>query len=398
MAAGVLVFFMNAGFALLESGSVRYKNYQNIMLKNLFDALASGVIWFIWGFAFAYGDPKKAAGGNGFIGTKYFFCVGLDEEGASNTYADWWFQFAFAATAMTIVSGSLAERVNIYAYISFALALTGFVYPTIVAWTWGGGWLADLGYYDFAGSGIVHMTGGFAGLAGAMILGPRIGRFSDARTKEPLKEEAEKVPEGSYKELTDKFMEGHIEIEHLHNYIRTYGTTLDDRGFAASNPNNVALGTMILWVGWMFFNGGSSLGLAKGNWNNAALAMVNTIIAPSSAGILTFFTRAYFTGQNTEYRLDFAAITNGLLAGAVAITAGCADVYPWAAFVIGIGGSLVYSAACVMMEKFKIDDPIEAVQVHGITGMYGVLVLGFFHKTNGVFYFDTATIDPTSPY
>lgn len=137
----------------------------------------------------------------------------------------------------------------------------------------------------------------------------------------------------------------------MHAYIRTYGTTLDDRGFAASNPNNVALGTMILWVGWMFFNGGSSLGLSGGGWKSAALAMVNTIIAPSAAGILTFFTRKHITGENKEFRLDFAAITNGLLAGAVSITAGCADVEPWAAFVIGLLGSLVYSGGCVLMNK-----------------------------------------------
>jgi Amt family ammonium transporter len=118
---------------------------------------------------------------------------------------------------------------------------------------------------------------------------------------------------------------------------------------------------MILWVGWMFFNGGSSLGLSGGNWKLAALAMVNTIIAPSAAGILTFWTRKHLTGENKEFRLDFAAITNGLLAGAVSITAGCADVEPWAAFVIGLLGSLVYSGGCVMMTKLKIDDPIEAV-------------------------------------
>ena len=230
---------------------------------------------------------------------------------------------------MTIVSGSLAERVNIYAYISFALVMTGFIYPTIVAWTWGSGWLYEMGFSDFAGSGIVHMTGGFAGLAGAIILGPRIGKFTDARTKEPFvksTEEEERI--GEYKDLTDKFLKGDIEIEHLHSFIRIYGTTLDDRGFAVSNPSNVAFGTMILWVGWMFFNGGSSLGLSDPDdgWTKASLAMVNTIIAPSSCGILTFFTRKYITNENKEFRLDFAAITNGLLAGAVSITAGCADV------------------------------------------------------------------------
>lgn len=198
---------------------------------------------------------------------------------------------------MTIVSGSLAERVNMYAYVFFALFLTGFIYPVVVAWTWGGGWLADFGYYDFAGSGIVHMVGGVAGVTGAMILGPRLGRFRDARTKGPLQDE-EAESEGTYEQITDKFMRNEIEIEQLHAYVKTYQDTLANRGFAAHSPNNVVLGTLILWVGWMFFNGGSSLGLSDpaDGWGAASLAMVNTIVAPSSAGITTFFTRKYITG------------------------------------------------------------------------------------------------------
>lgn len=145
---------------------------------------------------------------------------------------------------------------------------------------------------------------------------------------------------------------------------------------------------MILWVGWMFFNGGSSLGLSDpaDGWTKASLAMVNTIIAPSTAGITSFFTRKYITGENLEYRLDFDAIANGLLGGAVSITAGCADVEPWAAFVIGILGSFVYSSACVLLRKLEIDDPVEATQVHGFCGLWGCLALGLFHTEKGLFY------------
>lgn len=136
---------------------------------------------------------------------------------------------------------------------------------------------------------------------------------------------------------------------------------LDDRNISASSPNNIVLGTLILWVGWMFFNGGSSLGLTgDGGWDKASWAMVNTIIAPSSAGITSFFLRKYITGENKEYRLDFGAIGNGLLGGAVSITAGCADVEPWAAFIIGIIGAFVYCFACVLLKKLQIDDPVEA--------------------------------------
>lgn len=157
-------------------------------------------------------------------------------------------------------------------------------------------------------------------------------------------------------------MRSEVEIEHLHNYVRTYQQTLNERSFEAYSPNNVVFGTLILWVGWMFFNGGSSLGLSDptDGWGKASLAMVNTIIAPSAAGMTAFFTRKYVTGENHEYRLDFNAIGNGLLGGAVSITAGCADVDPWAALVIGIIGANVYSLACVILRKLKIDDPVEA--------------------------------------
>lgn len=191
MTAGVLVFFMNAGFALLESGTVRFKNFQNILLKNVMHALVGGLVWWGWGFAFAYGNVD-----GGFIGSKYFLGIGL---GASDDFQfhNWWFQYAFAATAATIVSGSVAERVNVYCYILFAFIMIGFIYPVIVAWTWGAGWLFVRGFDDFAGSGIVHLTGGIAGLVGTIICGPRLGRFRDARTGNKISDDEEKKPAGS---------------------------------------------------------------------------------------------------------------------------------------------------------------------------------------------------------
>lgn len=146
------------------------------------------------------------------------------------------------------------------------------------------------------------------------------------------------------------------------------------------------LGTLVLWVGWMFFNGGSSLTISGGGWKSAGKAMVNTILAPSAAGLLTFLTRKYITGQNKDHRLDFGALTNGLLAGCVSITASCAAVEPWAAIVIGLIGSVVYSGACVLTEKFEIDDPLEAFQVHGCCGIWGVIAMALFHSEKGCFY------------
>lgn len=168
------------------------------------------------------------------------------------------------------MSGSVAERVNVYTYVCFSILMFGFIYPLIAAWTWGRGWLYNFGYEDFAGSGVVHITGGFAGLMGAVICGPRLGRFEDMRTGEAIASDSStqvnQVDVGrrehdQYAELHRKFMSREIEIEHVHSFVRTYVTVLEERNFAASSPGQVALGTLILWVGWLFFNGGSTLGL-----------------------------------------------------------------------------------------------------------------------------------------
>jgi len=169
LVSGVMVFFMQSGFALLESGTVRFKNNQNILLKNCMDACIGGIIFWLCGYGFAYGAEE-----GGFIGSKYFAGSGFD---ADKKHAEWFFQFAFACTAATIVSGSLAERVNINTYLVFSLFMTGFVYPVVCCWTWGSGWLYKFGYVDFAGSGVVHLTGGVAGFMGAWISGPRIGMY-----------------------------------------------------------------------------------------------------------------------------------------------------------------------------------------------------------------------------
>lgn len=169
LVSGVIVFFMQSGFALLESGTVRFKNNQNVLLKNCMDACIGGIVWWLWGYGLAYGGEP-----GGFIGKKYFFGIGMEKE---KQYGAWYFQYAFACTAATIVSGSLAERVNINNYLLFSFAMTGFCYPLVACWTWGGGWLAALGYSDFAGSGVVHLTGGCAGFIGTAIMGPRLGYF-----------------------------------------------------------------------------------------------------------------------------------------------------------------------------------------------------------------------------
>lgn len=179
MFSGVIVFFMQTGFALLESGTVRFKNYQNILLKNMVDACIGAIVFWAFGFSAAFGSNEQG----GFIGfNKYIFCMGLgDEESENHGFEFWFFQYAFACTAATIVSGSIAERTQLQVYVVFSAYMTGFVYPVIVAWTWGNGWLQQLGFKDFAGSGIVHLTGGISGLVGSLIVGPRIGKFKAIR-------------------------------------------------------------------------------------------------------------------------------------------------------------------------------------------------------------------------
>jgi len=242
---------MQTGFALLEAGTVRFKNYQNILLKNCMDACIGGLVWWACGYAFAFGNVD-----GGFIGKKYFFASGKDMD-----YTMWFFQYAFACTAATIVSGSLAERVQINTYLLFSFFMTGFIYPVVVAWTWGGGWLtasdADgvsiWGYKDFAGSGVVHLVGGVSGLVGAIIAGPRLGRFPEvdaevAAQAQTDQNEVDPAPVGNsmraavynnpngYAEVIAKYEKGEWDINRVHEFVRMYACKLQEREIAPHSP------------------------------------------------------------------------------------------------------------------------------------------------------------------
>ena len=383
MTAGVIVFFMQAGFAMLESGSVRHKNYQNVLLKNCMDACIGGIVFWAWGYGFAYGDVD-----GGFIGKKYFF--GYNMEGQ---HAAWFFQFAFACTPASIASGSLAERVSIHNYLVFSFCITGFIYPIIVAWTWGGGWLAAMGFADFAGSGVVHLTGGIAGLTGAAICGPRLGRFDAIRTGGDIESSDTninpKVVDG-YRQVHQKFLSKEWDILRVHEFIKAYGNKLDSKSFAAHSPQHAVLGTLLLWIGWLCFNAGSSLALIGEDGSpvhlSAERAIMNTVLGASAGGLFTFVSRKVITGERKDVRLDFQGLTNGILAGLVCITASCDCVESWAAMLIGIIGSITYSLGCRALNAAKIDDPLEAFQVHGCCGIMGCIVLAFFKIDDGIFY------------
>jgi ammonium transporter, Amt family len=361
MFGGVLVFFMQAGFALLEGGMVRPKNTQSIMMKNLLDMTVGALGWYAFGFAIAYGEDNANAnavtrngieGYDGFIGTTGFFSKDKHVK-KIDSFAGWFFQFTFCATAATIVSGALAERAKFEGFAIISFWLSVFVYPVVVHWTWGLGWLYMENYTDFAGSGIVHLTGGTAALVGAIIMGPRIGRFA------PVADHEDGAP------AEPKIGEGPTSIA------------------------QVTLGTLVLWTGWYGFNGASSLGLSGGGSNVAGRAMLNSTISAAAGGVTTMLMSRYVLKPRTHF--DIVAICNGILAGLVGVTAGCDSMRSFAALFTGIIASFVYLSAERALAKAKIDDVIGAFPVHGACGIWGVLATGLFHMEKGLFYSEEFT-------
>ncbi|XP_020209131.1 ammonium transporter 1 member 1 [Cajanus cajan] len=342
-----LVFSMQLGFAMLCAGSVRAKNTMNIMLTNVLDAAAGGIFYYLFGFAFAWGAPS-----NGFIGKHFFGLKDVPTE--SIDYSNFLYQWAFAIAAAGITSGSIAERTQFVAYLIYSSFLTGFVYPVVSHWFWSvDGWasafkthnlLFSTGVIDFAGSGVVHMVGGVAGLWGALIEGPRIGRFDHA------------------------------------------GRAVALRGHSASL---VVLGTFMLWFGWYGFNPGSfnkilvtygDSGSYYGQWSAVGRTAVTTTLAGSTAALTTLFGKRVISGH-----WNVTDVCNGLLGGFAAITAGCSVVEPWAAIVCGFIASVVLIACNRLAEKVGFDDPLEAAQLHGGCGAWGVIFTALFAKKEYVY-------------
>lgn len=317
-----LVFLMQAGFAMVESGFTRAKNAANLIMKNLMDFSAGALLYFAFGFGLMYG-----ASAGGFIGTDNFFLSNLNPADAdAYSWVDFLFQTMFAATTATIVSGAVAERLKFNAYLLYSVVITGLIYPISGHWHWGGGWIAELGFIDFAGSTIVHAVGGFAALAAAWILGPRIGKFNE---------------DGSA------------------NTIPGHSLTL------------AALGVFLLWFGWFGFNGGSTL---SGMNPGIAFVAVTTVLAAAAGVVSALVVNWLKTGKpSTEMAL------NGALAGLVAITAGCANVTPVGAILIGlISGPVLVFGIHFIENVLKIDDPVGAVAVHGLNGVWGTVAVGLF--------------------
>ncbi len=317
--AGFLVFVMQAGFAMVEAGFCRAKNANNLMMKNLLDFCMGALAYLAVGFGFMYGTDKV-----GLIGWSNFFLLGPDAYDVT-VYRDFMFQVVFAATAATIVSGAVAERLKFNAYLIYSLVISAFIYPVYGHWVWGGGWLSNLGFHDFAGSGVVHAVGGLVALAGAIVLGPRFGKY-DSNGK--------------------------------------------PRAIPGHNIPLAAIGVFILWFGWYGFNPGSTL---NGEDLRMAVIAVNTTLAASAGAVSALLFIRARTGV-----WDIGMALNGVLAGLVAVTAPCAVISAVPAVLIGLVAGILVVVSILTVENLGVDDPVGAFSVHGVNGIWGLIAVGLF--------------------
>lgn len=329
--SGVLVMWMAAGFTMLEAGLVRTKNVTDILVKNVALYSTACIMYMLVGYNIMYGDSISSLIPG--------FALGLDptdnaagsvtgEDGAPyySNMSDFFFQVVFVATAMSIVSGAVAERMKLWSFLLFAVVLTGFIYPVQGMWKWGGGFLDEMGFLDFAGSGVVHLTGAAAALAGVLLLGPRKGKY-------------------------DK--EGNI------------------KAIPGSNLPLATLGTLILWMGWFGFNGGSELIVSNvAEANAVSRIFVNTNMAAAGGLVAALVFARLMFGKS-----DLTLALNGALAGLVAITAEPLTPTPGVATLIGLGGGILVVLAIMMLDKMKIDDPVGAIPVHGVVGVWGLMAV-----------------------
>ena len=321
---GFLVFFMACGFAMLESGMVTSKSVSVICAKNIGLISIAGIMFWMFGYNLAYGIPE-----GGYIGS---FVPWSDSSAVDTGYADgsdWYFQMVFCATTVSIVSGTLAERIKLWPFFLFAAILSGIIYPIVMGWQWGGGWLAAAGFSDFAGSTLVHSTGGAAALAGAMLLGPRLGRFTKKGDPAPMKP------------------------------------------FAASSIPLITLGVFVLWLGWFGFNGGSQL--AMGTADDAiavSTIFMNTFLA-GAGGVMAAatVTRLHFG------KTDVIQMLNGCIGGLVAITAEPLMPSPFAAILIGAAGGIIVVYGTKLLFALKIDDVVGAIPAHMFAGIWGTIAV-----------------------
>ncbi|MFH1412034.1 MAG: ammonium transporter [Candidatus Omnitrophota bacterium] len=327
MIAAFMVFIMQAGFGMLEAGLLRTKNVCNVLMNNFLDFCMASMGFFIFGYAIMFGS------GNGFMGWTGWALTGTSHSGHLPLEAEWFFHAVFCGAAATIVAGGIAGRMKFKAYLIYSFLISAAVYPFVGHWIWGGGWLAALGFGDFAGSAVVHTVGGTAALVGTMVLGPRIGKFNK---------------DGSA------------------NAIPGHSMAL------------ASLGVLILWFAWFGFNPGSTMSVGDGSL--IAKVAINTNMAAVSGALVAMFYAWKKCGKP-----DLTMTMNGALAGLVAVTAPCAYILPSESLIIGAIGGLLVVIATFFLDKIQIDDPVGAVPVHLVNGVWGTLAVGIFgHKALGL--------------
>ncbi|MFC1735434.1 ammonium transporter [Candidatus Hydrogenedentota bacterium] len=323
--AAFLVFFMQAGFGMVEAGFIRAKNACNILTKNFLDFALGCMMFFIVGYALMFGK------GNGFIGASGFMLSGAENPSGVPLYAFWLFQAAFCGAAATIVAGGMAERMKFHSYLLYTVVVSAIVYPIVGHWIWSGeGWLATQGFGDFAGSTVVHATGGWIAFVGTWIMGPRLGKF--------------------------------------------VGAAREPKAIAGHSIPLAALGVFLLWFGWFGFNPGSTLSVGDGS--TIALVAINTNLAACAGAVAAMTTVWLRYGKP-----DLSMTMNGALAGLVAITAPCAFVSPSASLVIGAVGGVIVVFGVALLDAIKVDDPVGAVPVHGMNGIWGTLAVGLWGQS-----------------
>jgi Amt family ammonium transporter len=341
--AAALVFFMNLGFATVESGLCRAKNTVNILSKNVIVFCVTSLAFWAIGFGFMFGD------GNVLIGLKGLFLIGSDNSPATGEaykgvfsslnwtgvplLAKFFFQLVFAGTAATIVSGAVAERIKYFSFFVFSFLMGALIYPIQGHWIWGGGWLSQLGFKDFAGSTVVHSIGGWSALVGAALLGPRLGKFG---------------PDGKVNPIP-----GH-------------------------NLGMATLGMFVLWLGWFGFNGGSTMAADP---QPVSLIILNTNMAAAAGGIAATFVSYLAIGKP-----DLSMLLNGILAGLVGITAGADGATVFGSIIIGLISGILVVYSVLFYDRIKVDDPVGAISVHLMNGVWGTFAVGLFHREVGLFY------------
>lgn len=368
MSTGGKVLTMQAGFGLLEAAMTRKMNAANIMMKNVGDLVLGAIIYYFLGYNLAFGKAQD----HGFAGS-------IDTE--VTDYAFWFFQFSFAATAATIDSGTLAERCNFFSYVLLSTITTGIIYPISCHWAWGGGFLSEDGFMDFAGGTVVHALGASGGMAASLFCGPRLGRFKDFNTwRNPL------LKKFFFEKRTSLFYRHPIGIIEEDNFVTLLPIT---------NPVQTLFGTLLLWMGWYGFNGGSTLGVTNDMDMQAAKVFVTTTLGAAFGGLAGFLVS--ISGHIRSIRRPIVQVPDlctGILGGLVCITAGCAWVSPVNACVIGFLGGSAALWFTHFLENHQVDDVVSAIPVHGCAGIVGTILVAFFAEPDcaapdispGIFY------------